>query len=160
MDSDLGLRKKYTFRSGNQKLILIKKPMESNRHVLMKAFLWALYLPAYPDLQVEVPIGDRYKPDLVQMGESGPCFWAEAGHVGNQKLRRLLKRFPQTHIALAVWGQSIRPMVARVRGHRRRMKRSAPIDVIGFSENAVSRFVKNNGSIHIAHDELDWQRLS
>ena len=160
MDGDLGLRKKYTFRCGNRKLILIKKPVESDRHVLMKALLWALYLPEDPQLQVEVAIGDRHKPDLVEMGERGPRFWAEAGHVGNQKLRRLLKRFPQTHLALAVWGQSIQPMIARVRSHRRRMKRSAPIDVIGFPENAVSRFVKDSGRIRIAHDDLDWQRLS
>jgi hypothetical protein len=160
MDGDLGLRKKYTFRSGNRKLILIKKPMESDRHVMMKALLWALYLPEYPQVQVEVPIGDRYKPDLVQMGEKGPKFWAEAGSVGAQKLRRILKRFPQTHLAFAVWGQSIHPMMARVRGRRRRMKRSAPIDLIGFPEDAGSRFIGTGGSIRIDPASVDWRRIS
>jgi hypothetical protein len=153
------LRRKYTFRSGNRKLILIKKPMESDRHVTMKALIWALYLPEYPQLQVEVPIGDRYKPDLVQMGASGPSFWAEAGSVGAQKLRRILKQFPQTHLSLSVWGQSVRPMIARVRGHRRGMQRSAPIDVIGFPEDAGSRFIGDGGSIRIDPANVDWRRI-
>jgi hypothetical protein len=44
---------------------------------------WALYLPLYPNLSVEIGVGDRYKPDVVALGEDGrPLFWAEAGQVG------------------------------------------------------------------------------
>ena len=68
MDSDLLLRGKYTFRVGGQKLVLVKKSVESLRHVEMKALLWALYLSTYHQLQVEVLIGYKYKPDLVQSG--------------------------------------------------------------------------------------------
>lgn len=160
MDSDLWLRRKMTVRSGRQKLVLVKKPVERGRHVMMKALLWALYLPNYPQLKVEVAIGDRYKPDLVEMGVSGPRFWAEAGRVGNQKLGRILKRFPETHIVLAVWGPSIGSLTKRVQNHIGRLKRSAPIDLIGFPEDAGPRFIGNNGSIRIAFGDIEWQRLT
>jgi hypothetical protein len=59
MDADLYIRGKYTFRLNEQKLILVKKAVESRRHVVMKALLWGLYLPAYPGLRVEVPTPRR-----------------------------------------------------------------------------------------------------
>ena len=114
MDSELLLGGKFTFRVGGQKLVVVKKPVEHLRHVVMKALLWALYLPTYPQLRVEVSIGYKYKPDLVALGSEGPLFWAEAGHVGNQKLNRVLKRFPRTHFAIAVWGSSLVSLGTRV----------------------------------------------
>jgi hypothetical protein len=159
MESELGLRRKVTVRSGGRKLVLVKKPVERGRHVVMKALLWALYLPMYPQLQVEIAIGNKYKPDLVEMGAFGPKFWAEAGRVGNQKLGRILKRFPETHMALAVWGPSTKTLIRRVQHHTGGIKRSAPIDLIGFPEDAGSRFIGDKGSIRIALRDLDWRRL-
>jgi hypothetical protein len=37
----------------------------------MKALLWALYLPIYPKLSVEIAIGDRYRPDVVELDLRG-----------------------------------------------------------------------------------------
>ena len=104
MDSNLLFKGKFTFRLGSRKVVMVKKTVESLRHVVMKALLWARYLPTYNRLQVEVPIGYKYTPDLVQNGPEDIQFWAEAGNVGSQKLRRVLKRFPRTHFALATWG--------------------------------------------------------
>jgi hypothetical protein len=102
MASDLLLRRKLTLRAAGpdgeeRQLVFAKKPGESLEHVLMKAMLWALYLPQYPEMLLEVPIGGRYKPDLVQPRPgldpaSGPLFWAEAGKVGQKKLERLATR--------------------------------------------------------------------
>ncbi len=39
MDNELLLKRKLTFRFGDQKLILVKKTVESARHVIMKALL-------------------------------------------------------------------------------------------------------------------------
>ena len=159
MDHDLHLRAKYTFRVDDRKLVLIKKAVESRRHVLMKAMLWALYLPEYPDLQVEVPIGYKYKPDLVQMDADGPLFWAEAGRVGTEKLRRLLKRFPRTHFALAAWGSHLAALETRIRRQTRDVKRPAPVDVIVFPKDAGTRFIDTRGRIRVRHSDLKWLRM-
>jgi len=57
--SDLALRRTLTVRSpvDGEKLVLVKKRGESIEHVLMKAALWVLYRPAYPDVRVEDPAG-------------------------------------------------------------------------------------------------------
>ena len=74
MTEELALRRKYTMRAHGKQMVFIKKSLESRIHVLTKAFLWALYLPDYPDLAVEVPVGGRYKPDLVQFDVKGLLF--------------------------------------------------------------------------------------
>ncbi len=160
MERDLLLRGKFTFRSGDRKMILVKKPVESLRHVVMKAMLWALYLPDYPGLQIEVPVGLKYKPDLVQADETGIHFWAEAGSVSSKKLRRLLKRFPQTHFALAIWGGSLGSLEKRILRGTRGVKRQAPIDIIAFPKDADRRFIGPQGRIQIAHANVDWRQLS
>ena len=70
MNTEIELRRKYTLRAHGHQMVFIKKSFESSIHVLTKAFLWALYLPDYPNLAVEVPVGGRYKPDLVQFDEA------------------------------------------------------------------------------------------
>ena len=159
MDTDLALRGKYTFRVDGQKLVLVKKPVEHLRHVVMKALLWALYLPQYPQLRVEVSIGDKYKPDLVHTASDGPVFWGEAGTVSTAKLRRILKRFPHTHFALATWNGSLAPISDRVRRQSKGLMRRAPVDIIRFPSTADRQFIDDGGVIHIRHKDLDWQRL-
>ena len=157
--SDLQLRRKLSFRKGEQRLILIKKPVESARHVMMKALLWALYLPDYPEIRVEVPVGGKYKPDLVETGPEGPRFWAEAGSVGTEKLRRLLKRFPRTHFALAVWGTGLDPLENRVRRCLAALQRKAPVDLIRFPPDAARHFVDEKGNLDLRHEDVEWRRI-
>ena len=126
----------------------------------MKALLWALYLPAYAQLQVEVSIGYRHKPDLVALGSEGPLFWAEAGKVGKQKLERMVKRFPRTHFAFAVWRSSPVSMIARIRRQSRGVRRQGPVGVIAFPEDAATRFIRPQGTIRVLHSDLTWQRLA
>ncbi len=59
--------RKRLLRAHGQSVVFVKNPLESPQHVLMKAFLWALYLPQFPNLYVETKIGDKYKPDVVQL---------------------------------------------------------------------------------------------
>ena len=85
--SDLYLRRKLTFHAHGRTLVLVKRSNEKIEHRLMMALLWALYLPRYPDLRVDVPIGARYRPDLVQLRPEGqPLLWAEAGEVGHWEI--------------------------------------------------------------------------
>ncbi len=60
MTDELRLRRKWTFRAHGRQVVFVKEPVESTEHVVMKALLWALYLPDYPGLTVEVGIGDRF----------------------------------------------------------------------------------------------------
>jgi hypothetical protein len=108
--TDLHLRRKLTFRAHGRTLVLVKRPNEKLEHRLMMALLWALYLPRYPELRIDVPIGARYRPDLVQLGADGrPIFWGEAGEVGMEKLRVLCTRYRDTHLVFAKWATNLQP---------------------------------------------------
>ena len=159
MDSDLLLRRKYTFRVGNRKIILVKKSVERQRHIVMKALLWALYLPEYPELQIEIPIGNKYKPDLVQLESGSPQFWGEAGSISTQKLRRTLKRFSHTHFAFAIWGSELNQLETRIRRQTKGVKRFSPVDIIRFSPDAGQQFIDDHGRISVHHSDLEWRRI-
>ena len=127
-----------------------KRAGERTSHVLMKAFLWALYLPGYPDIQVEVGVGLRYKPDVVALSDAGmPRFWGEAGSVGRQKLALLLKRFPDTHFAFAKWHQATDPMEKMVKNAISGRTRTAPVDILLFPGDSADRFITHAGHISV-----------
>src|SRR5688572_29647758 len=110
------LRQKWTFRAGERQIVLVKSPNERETHVVMKALLWALYMPQYPDISVEIRLQDRYKPDVVAFdAELSPLFWGEAGQVGVEKLRSLFKRYRATHFAIAKWETRLDPVEALAR---------------------------------------------
>ncbi len=153
------MRRKWTVRAHGRQIVLIKRPIESVRHVLMKAFLWALYLPEYADATVEVAVGGRYKPDVISMAEPGPRFWGEAGHVSQHKLEHIARRHRNTHLALARWDTRLDSVVALVRRAIDGVERGAPFDVLIFPADSAERFVDERGEIRLTHDDLVWQRL-
>jgi hypothetical protein len=108
MTQELKLRCKWILRAHGKQMIFIKKTFESDIHVFTKAFLWALFLPDYPNLFVEIQIGDRFKPDLVQLDDDGkPLFWGEAGRVRPKKTKVLIHRFRFTHLVFAKWNMNL-----------------------------------------------------
>jgi hypothetical protein len=160
MRSDLLLRRKLTLRAnspvGSQKVVFVKKKQEGIEHVLMKAFLWALYLPTYPEIAVEVPIGDRYKPDLVQLDARGePVFWGEAGKVSADKTASLLRRYPDTHFALAKWATPLAPFVELVEEALDGRPRRAPFDLLRLPPDAGERFIADDGTITLGFDDVE-----
>jgi hypothetical protein len=158
MTSPLALRGKWTFRARGRQVVLAKKSDERETHVLLKAFLWALYLPAYPDLQVEMPAGGRYKPDLVQFDAGGaPVFWGEAGVVGERKLRDLARR-RGLHIVLAKWNARLDPFDRMIHRAIRGVNRRAPLELIGFPEDAAEAFLDGR-DIRIDPNRLEWRRF-
>ena len=155
----LMLRRKWTFSAHGSQIILIKKKNERASHVLMKAFLWALYLPVYPGIQIETGIGKKYKPDLVQADSTGvPVFWAEAGHVGRRKFTYLVERFCETHLVFAQWTSNANHFQKGMSRLKKSLNRTGPIDWIGFSADSADRFIDEKGSIHIRLDELNHRR--
>jgi hypothetical protein len=160
MDQDLMLRRKWTFRAHGKQIVLVKKRNERSEHVFMKAFLWALYLPQFPNLTIEVAIGGRYKPDLVAMDPNGaPLFWGEAGYIGTSKLRNLLRRYGTTHFAVAKWNSSLKPFQGMIKNALRGTRRDGPVDLLCFQEDSVQRFMDEAGIIHLSHDDLEWIRI-
>lgn len=161
MTEELLLRRKWTLRAHGRQVVFVKRPIESSNHVVMKALLWALYLPQYPDLTVEIAIGDRYKPDVVSLNDRGePRFWGEAGDVTTAKIRSLARRYRRTHFALAKWDARLDPLVAIVEDALRGLNRTAPFDLISFPPDAVDRFIADDGTIRISHADLTWIRCS
>lgn len=156
----MSLRRKWTLRAGEHKVVFSKSPNESAEHVLMKAFLWALYLQEYPALRVEVRIGDRYKPDVVALdADNKPIFWGESGRVGQDKIRSLLKRFPTTHFVMAKWDSSLAPYVEIVTASVKNGRREAPFDLICFPPDSEARFIDDNGHIHLNFTDVERVRL-
>jgi hypothetical protein len=126
----------------------------------MKAFLWALYLPFYLGLSVEMRVGDRFKPDVVALNEAGrPIFWAEAGQVGLEKTRSLLRRYRETHFAIAKWETRLDPYVELVNNALEDLRRSAPVDLLSFPEDSAERFIEKDGHIQLTLGDVVWVRL-
>ncbi len=160
MTQDLKLRRKWTFRAHGKQVVFIKKNRESGIHVFMKAFIWALFLPQYPDLSVEIPIGNRYKPDLVQIDTNGePVFWGEAGKVGHKKMQTLVNRFRSTHLVFAKWDMNLEPFERMLKKASRSIRRSAPIDLISFPAGSDEHFIKPDGTIQIDFNDTECMRL-
>ena len=158
--SELLLRRKLTLRAHGRQVVFVKKHRESLEHVLMKAFLWALYLPEYAPLTVEVSIGDKYKPDVVGLDAAGrPRFWGEAGKVGTPKIASLARRFRETHFAIAKWGGDLSPHRALVAKALDGLNRTAPFDLLSFPPDSADRFIDAHGHITLTHDDVTWVRL-
>lgn len=153
------LRRKLTFQAHGRTLVLVKRAEEKIEHRLMMALLWALYLPRYPQLRVDVPIGARYRPDLVQLAPDGrPEFWGEAGEVGAEKLRTLCARYRDTHLVFAKWAINLQPFTAMLEAALRGVRRTQPAELIGFRADAA-RFVGDTGQIAIEFGDVELLRL-
>ncbi len=158
-------RRKWKLHAHDQHIVIVNGRQERLAHPLMKAFLWALYLPDYPNITVEIHISDKYKPDVVAfpgaMGqrEGKPVFWGEAGQVGLEKIRSLARRYPTTHLAIAKWETRLDPLVQIVTDAIDGLDRSAPFDLLNFSEDSAERFIDDDGHIRLTHADVEWLRL-
>jgi hypothetical protein len=160
-DNALALSRKWTLRAHGRQVVVIKKARERATHVLIKAFIWALYLPEFPDLKIEVGIGQRYKPDVVQLDDRGrPVFWGEAERVSLKKIKTLVNRFPATHLVFGKWAAPLVPLQKTLSAAVSRSRRKAPVDLICFPADSATRFVDSRGRITIDFADLDWRRFA
>jgi hypothetical protein len=90
----------YDFELAGRRVRLWQRSGETYGHVLMKALGYAMYVAEYPGLEIELPVGLRYKPDLVALNDAGGVrpragarflFWGECGTVSMRKVAWLLK---------------------------------------------------------------------
>jgi hypothetical protein len=158
--SELTLRRKWTLRAHGQQVVFVKRRYERTEHVVMKALLWALYLPAYPDLKVEVHVGDRYKPDVVSLDPwERPRFWGEAGRISPEKIETLVKRYRDTHFAIAKWDTPLTPFAEIIQNAMAGLNRTAPFDLIRIPPDAAERFIDERGEVHVSLDLLTRRRF-
>ncbi len=155
------LRRKLTLRAHDEQIVLVKRKQERIEHVWMKAFLWALHLPHHPDLDVEVAVDDKYKPDVVAMDRrrGRPQFWGEAGAVGPEKTEHLVTAYPDTHLAFSKWNRSLDAVRDPVERAVRTTDRTAPIDLFRVPPDGAERFVDAKGRIALSRDDLTWVRV-
>ncbi len=147
-------------RAQGQSLVLVKRPIESPEHVLQKALLWAMYLPHYPDVRVEVPLPtpSRYKPDLLALDQHNePRFWGECGVVSLDKLQFLLTRYKRTHFVFSKWGTRLDPFAGLIAQALERVQRRAPVELINFDPSAVDA-VGEDGTIRLAEQMYELRR--
>jgi hypothetical protein len=89
---------------------LLKKRMETLQHVLTKAMIWKLFMDDYPNLEIELNIGDPdYLPDVVgttttTSNHTEISFWGESGRMKVHKALDLMRRYPSAHIVHCRWG--------------------------------------------------------
>lgn len=160
MNTDRFLRRKWTLKAHDKQVVVAKGQVERPEHVLMKALIWALYLPQYDNLQIERRIGDRYKPDVVSLIPDGsPVFWGEAGAVSTKKIQSLVRRFPSTHFVISKWERSLHPYEQIVRDAVVHSNRTAPFDLIRFEERHISAHIDDHNVIHIDFDDVHWVRV-
>lgn len=128
---------KLTVRVGQRKLVLAKGAGESERHVLLKALLFARYVGTYPHLLVERSIGLRYKPDLVELGPNQSIrFWGESGVTSRQKVLWLVRHVRDGHLAFARQATAGDTFVEGIADAVRRQSRHGLIEVLSFGNDA------------------------
>ena len=163
--------RKWMLRAHNHHNVFVWGKRERSVHTIMKALLWALYVPEYPHISVEMRINDRYKPDLVaysgdEIDPSGihvareePLFWGEAGAVGRDKIHNIVRKYRKTHFVIAKWDTNLKPHNKLVRRALSGVNRDAPFDLISFAKDSHQRFIDDAGNITINHHDLEWIRL-
>ena len=163
--SPIILPRKWMLHAHGKRNVFVKGSQERAEHVLMKIFLWALYLPQYPDLEVETRIGDRYKPDVVQLGAPlfdgtrEPEFWGESEQVSVKKIESLARRYRHTHFAIAKWDHNLKPYVAIVEQATNGLDRTAPFDLIRFPADSADRFIDREGNVTVTFADVEWVRV-
>lgn len=167
--SEIILPRKWALKAHGQRVVFTKNSLESPQHVIMKALLWALYLPQYPNMQVEVRVGDRYKPDVVAFDDANglsiyqaqrkPLFWGESQHVGLDKIRALARRYPDTHLAIARWESPLEPFRKLVESAIKDAHRRAPFDLLRFTAEHYAQCIDDSGSVSLNFDQVQWVRL-
>src|ERR687883_1628806 len=106
----------HDFELAGRRVRLWQRPGETFGHVLLKALGYAMFVGEYPGLEIELPVGLRYKPDLVALNESGGgrpragarfLFWGECGTVTMRKVAWLLKHGDTERLVLFKTGYSV-----------------------------------------------------
>ncbi|MBI3962790.1 MAG: hypothetical protein HY335_08565 [Deinococcus sp.] len=95
----------HRFSVAGRELVLFQRRGESYSHVLLKALGFALFLPHYPNLEIEPELGLRYTPDLLsrpQRPRSPHHFrlWGECGNTSAVKAHYVCAHYDAEQVAI------------------------------------------------------------
>lgn len=148
----------YDFELAGRRVRLWQRTGESYEHVLMKALGYAMFVPAFPDLEIERRVGLRYKPDLVApagdaFGARRFLFWGECGMVTMRKVAWLLKHAGIERLALFKIAAATTPFVNELRASiDERYRGAGRVSLINF----VGDIVERAASRRIARVPAEW----
>jgi hypothetical protein len=82
----------HDFTLAGRRVRLWQRVGETYEHVLLKALGFAMFVPVYPNLEIETRLGLRYTPDLIAVKSNGDyAFWGECGLNSIRKTHWILK---------------------------------------------------------------------
>ena len=105
----------HDFNLAGKRVRLWQRTGESYEHVLMKALAYAMFVGQFPNLEIEIKIGLRYKPDLIAFAENGDyAFWGECGQNSIRKTHWILKHTRTEQLALFKIGQNVESLIKQL----------------------------------------------
>src|SRR5918998_4454203 len=139
----------YDFELAGRRVRLWQRRGESYGHVLMKALGYAMFVSEYTNLEVELPVGLRYKPDLVSLNEAEGGqpragarfrFWGECGMVSMRKVAWLLKHGDAERLALFKTGRGVSAYTRELRDSvERRYRGGGRLTLVNFAGDIAER---------------------
>ena len=139
----------HDFELAGRRVRLWQRRGETYGHVLLKALGFAMYVPEYPRLEIELSVGLRYKPDLVALNEgidnrprAGArfLFWGECGLVTMRKVAWLLKHGDAERVVLFKLGCAVAPLVRELReAVAERYREGGRLQLVNFEKDVSER---------------------
>ena len=144
----------HDFYLAGNRVRLWQRPGESYEHVLMKALGYAMFVGEYPNLEIEVKVGLRYKPDLIAIGTGGDFeFWGECGANSIRKTHWILKHTRTKKLILFKIGQNVEQLIKQLRGEiSPKYRAGGRLTLINF----VSEIVNLTAGRQISKVSRDW----
>ena len=144
----------YDFYLSQNIIRLWRRTGESYEHILMKALGYAMFVGEYPNLEIEIKVGLRYKPDLIAINTAGEFeFWGECGQNSIRKTHWILKHTRTKKLVLFKIGQNVKQIIKQMRDEIPAKYRAAGrLTLINF----VSDILNLTASRQIGKVNRDW----
>ena len=144
----------HDFNLRGRRVRLWQRTGESYAHVWLKAVGYAMFVDAYPQLEIERAVGLRYKPDLVAPNAAGDGFdfWGECGANSLRKTMWLLKHARVRQLVLFKL-ERVEQLIAQLRAEiAPRYRADGRLRIIVFAPEIIDRTADR--SIHEV--PADW----
>ena len=144
----------HDFTLAGKRMRLWQRPGESYEHVLMKALGYVMFAPDYPNLEIEIRVGLRYKPDLIAINEPGDfAFWGECGQNSIRKTHWILKHTRTEKMVLFKISAGVEQLIKQTREEiPAKYRMNGKLILINF----VNEIVKLTETKQIAKVSKDW----
>ena len=154
----------YDFELAGRRVRLWQRRGESYGHVLMKALGFAMFVGEYPNLEIELPVGLRYKPDLVAPNDGGGrpragarfLFWGECGMVSMRKVAWLLKHGDLERLVLFKIGSGVAAYTRELRDSvEPRYREGGRLTLVNFVSDVAERAAERR----VAEVPAGWYQM-